>query len=318
MSLETLARWTPYRAAWFQGQMIVDWFHPGDGRMEEPFFYETIVKAFTQPFNQLFQRRSLADDLASLPQGLKPTGFIFHLSRCGSTLCTQALASDRANVVVSESAALRSVLQAQDYGPATREQVVAWLRGLVNAYGQQRHPLEERVFVKFLSADVLQIELIEEAFPDVPWLFLYRHPLEILASLQSYAGVDVLRGGIPPERLGLASEDVADMTRETYICHTLEAFSRAALGARKPGRSLFVDYVDLPNALIESIPAHFGYELDDRARLGVEATLGRNSKNPSSSFSKDGAIKRAAAAPWAELVELILGQTYAELRAASG
>jgi hypothetical protein len=317
MTRASLAGWTPYRAAWLGDDMIVDWCHHGAARFTEPFYYETVVRAFTRPFNQLFQRRTLADDLCRAPPGLKPSGFIFHMSRCGSTLLGQALARNPVNVVVSEAAPIRNILQAPFYRPVSPERQEQWLHGVVNAFGQKRFPQERNFFVKFLAADVLDLPLISKVFPDVPWVFLYRDPLEILASQRALGGADTMKGAIPPQRVGLTPEDLQDMPHEAYLCQVMAAFGQAALAGRRPGLSLMIEYSDLERALFDVIPAHFGFAPDEESRLATQAALAQNSKRPTTGFSDDSAIKRAAAAPFAELVNLIVGPTYAALRAAS-
>ncbi len=316
MTQRSLAGWTPYRAAWAGEDMIVDWCHHGSRRFVEPFYYETIVEAFTRPFNQLFQRRTLIAAAASLPPGLKPSGFIFHMSRCGSTLLSQALASNPEHIMVSEASPIRNILQAPLHGPATPEQVEKWLSYVVNAFAQKRFPWETRFFVKFFAADVLYLPLIWRVFPDVPWVFLYRNPLEIFASQYAQPGADAIRGGIPPQLLGISPEELYGMSNEAYLCRTLAAFGEAALAAHRPGQSLILDYSDLIPALWESLQTHFGYTLDVEARNAMLNTLGRNSKRPPDVFSEDGAVKRATAAPFAELVNQIVGPTYSALKAA--
>ena len=316
MTLVNIAGWTPFRAAWLGEEMVVDWCHLGARRLVEPFFYETVARAFTEPFNQLFQRRTPADALEALPPGLKPTGFIFHMSRCGSTLCAQALAADPANIVVSEGAPIRNMLQAPIYGPASPERVARRLRGIVNAYSQPRFAYERRFFVKFMAADVLDLPLILETFPDVPWIFLHREPLEVLASLRALGGADSMRGAIPPERLGLTSAELEGLSPEAYLCHVMAAFGRAALAAHRPGRSLIIDYADLRSVLTDRLPAHFGFDLDAAERGALEGVLGRDSKRPSVTFEDRSAQRRAAATPFAALAEEIVGPTYAALKAA--
>ena len=50
----------------------------------------------------------------------------------------------------------------------------------MNAMGNSR--LHKRLYFKFQSVLSAQMSTIVEAFPETPWVFLYRHPYEILAS----------------------------------------------------------------------------------------------------------------------------------------
>lgn len=316
---ERLFGWTPFRVAWHGPEMLADWLHLGDARMTEPFFYQTIVNAVRQPFNLVFQQRTPMAALAELPPGLPPMGFIFHMSRCGSTLVAQALAALEQAIVVSEAAPIRAVLRAANASRTPSNQAEAWLGGLVNAFAQQRFSYERGLFVKFMAADMLDFAMIRRTFPRVPWLFLYRDPLEILASLRALGGADSIIGLTEPHRLGLTHEQVARFGWQDYQLHTLVAFARAALAAHAEcrngvgGRGMILDYAALPEALETIIPAHFDLVPDEGARTIMRAAAARDAKAPHRAFHRDGAAKRTAAAPWAEAAERIAGETFAAL-----
>ena len=316
--VDRLIGWTPFRAAWHGPRMLVDWCHLGPARMTEPFFYATVAKAMRQPFNLVFQQRTPIETLAELPPGLAPSGFVFHMSRCGSTLVSQAFAAFESLVVVSEAAPLRNVLRAADAGRATPAEARGWLAGMVNAYGQQRFTYERHLVVKLMAADVLDIDLLLQAFPDVPWLFLYRDPLEILASQKTMGGADTIPGAIAPHRLGLAQDAPFTLGWEAYQLAVIAAFGRAALTAREhSSRGLIVDYAALPEALETIIPAHFGFAPNDGARALMRASAQWNSKMPGQAFVADSAAKRAAAAPWADLAAEMTGDVVAALARAA-
>jgi hypothetical protein len=114
-----------------------------------------------------------------------PTGFIFHAGRCGSTLLTRILARDRRHLVIGEAAAHNQVWMAlsnkANHAPALAERQEAY-RHLVLAMGRQRIAEHEAYFIKFTSFNILFFDFIRSVFPDVPAIFLYRKPLEVVAS----------------------------------------------------------------------------------------------------------------------------------------
>ena len=114
--------WTPFRAAAQGDTVVVDWCHLWSRRMVEPFFYETILQSMRDPFNLAFQQRTPIATLSEFPRGLPVAGFVFHMSRCGSTLISQALAAFESNIVVSEAGPLRSALRAASSGRFGREE----------------------------------------------------------------------------------------------------------------------------------------------------------------------------------------------------
>src|ERR1043165_8503267 len=102
---ENFREWIPVRCYWQEKQAFVDWCFLGKERLTEPFFDDSIAKRFRQPFNLFFRHQTPIDFLdaaENFSNGLKPTGFIFHLSRCGSTLISQMLAALEQNIVISE------------------------------------------------------------------------------------------------------------------------------------------------------------------------------------------------------------------------
>ena len=317
----SLAGWTPFRAAWHEGRMIVDWCRLAE-RPVEPFFYESVVRAMTRPFNLAFRRRTLADDLARLPPGLAPSGFVFHWSRCGSTLAAQCLAAVPGHTVISEASPLQNALRADQHGPASPEQATAWFSGLVNAYGQPPPgpppPGTPRLFVKFSAADLLDLPRIEAAFPAVPWLFLYRDLSEVLASQAALGSAEFMPGAIPAGRLGLDPQAVWGMDRIAYRAHVLAALGRTALTHHRPGRSLILPYRALPGALLDRVPAHFGFAPTPQERAALAAATRRDAKQPGRAFSDDGAAKRARGAAFRETAEAIAGPVLAALDAAAG
>ncbi|MFH6784768.1 MULTISPECIES: sulfotransferase [Methylobacterium] len=315
--MSLLEGWTPFRAGWVDGAMTVDWCHLGEHRLTDPFFYETIARAIGYPFNLAFRQRTLADDLGALSPGLTPSGFVFHMARCGSTLAAQALGADPRHIVASEPGPVRAVLEAPRHAAVAPERADAWLAGIVHALGRPRFPGEEKFFVKFMAADILELPWIQRVFPGVPWVFLYRDPVEILASQMRRGGADTAPGSIPPERLGLPRETVFAMDRKAYQLTAMAAYGQAALDglARAPGRGRVLRYDDLPDGLWPVFATHFGLDPALPGFSAMRAASGRHAKT-GAAFVPDGAEKREAAAAWRPAAERIAGPVLSALDAA--
>lgn len=96
-------KWMPYRYQAKQG--LVNWLLP-KGYATEPFFDEYISRCRQQLFNQIIQpctSISVTCDQANYLENSEPSGFIFHLSRCGSTLISGCLSELETTCVFSES-----------------------------------------------------------------------------------------------------------------------------------------------------------------------------------------------------------------------
>lgn len=292
--------WIPIRVYRRGAEPFVDWCYLGEGRFTEPFFDQTVTRCLTLPFNQVFRRQTpvgaLAEWRAASP-GVRPCGFIFHASRCGSTLVSQMLAAVPENIVISEAGPLDSILRASSRDPRVTEgQRREWLRGAVSALGQRRAGGERRLFVKFDSWHTLFLPLVERAFPGVPWLFLYREPLEILVSHFRRMGAHMIPGVLEPSLLGMGGADISRMPAEEYCARVLAGVCGAALRHRREsGRGRLVNYRELPDAVWTSLADFFGVE-----DAGADAELMRraarlDAKNPSVGFEGDTEAKRREA-----------------------
>jgi len=110
-STETTPGWTPVKVFFRGSEAWTESIYTGSRRFTEPFFQDSIRAARRNPFTAIF-RREMPLEAAGAMEGLHPTGFVFHMSRCGSTLIAQMLAAlDRA-IVISEAAPIDDVLQA--------------------------------------------------------------------------------------------------------------------------------------------------------------------------------------------------------------
>jgi hypothetical protein len=295
-----LTGWVPIRYCWENGRPEVDWCYAGTRRFLEPFFDQTVEQFLRLPFNLLFRRQTpvevLADWQAARP-GLAPTGFIFPMSRCGSTLVSQMLAALPQNVVLAEAGPLDGVLRAPLRAPGvTDEQRIAWLRGLVSALGQARNPEEKHLFIKLDSWHTLELPLIQRAFPGVPWIFLYRNPVEVVVSHIRQRGAQMVPGVLDTASFGLDLAAAGQMAAEDYIARVLARICETALDMhQKTGGGMLVNYEQLPAAITAEVASFFGmaWSAEEKERLTAAARF--NAKNPYLFFAPDSAEKQQQA-----------------------
>lgn len=125
----------------------------------------------------------------AVPKVLNLTTVAFHESRCGSTLVANALLamdpSKHRTYTESQpgSQALRQICGDGKPGRrCTDDQAAAILRDTVHLMSRSDDPREERVFFKFQSITSKNINIFKRAFPKVPWLFVYRDPVQVMMS----------------------------------------------------------------------------------------------------------------------------------------
>lgn len=292
---ENFRDWLPVRCYWQAGRAFVDWCFLGKERLTEPFFDDSIQKRFRQPFNLLFRHQTPIEFLGELNEfspGLKPTGFIFHLSRCGSTLVSQMLAALEKNIVISEASPIDFVVRAKNVPEGRR---IEWLRWIVGALGQPRNQAEKHYFIKFDSWNALELNFVRRAFPDVPWIFLYRHPVEILVSHIRQRGAQMIPGVINEILPETSFKAAIKMPPEEYCARVLEKISRSALESLKKSDGLAVNYAELPASVGTKILKHFKVELTETEISKMAAAAQFDAKSPRSNFSSDSEQKKQEA-----------------------
>ncbi len=317
MAAVDLAGWTLVRVYANRGEPVVEWALV-DGPFADSFFEQTANRAMQQPFNAVFARRT---PIATLEErhrnapGLAPAGFIFHMSRCGSTLISQTLAGLSSTIVLSEPQPLDAILRLRGATPAVSEETrVGWLRAMTSALGQPRDA-EQRLFVKFNAWHVRELPLIARAFPGVPWIFVFREPRDVVRSQQRSPGAEFVAGSMNPALVGLAAGDLHTLSPDEYGIRVLAAFCDAALRAKGIGRGAFFDYAGLPDATLSAVPAFFGISPTPVEMSRMSDATKRDAKNPAQTFRQRP--QEPLPADVERLIERWLDAPYAALRNAS-
>lgn len=299
MQTERLAGWVPTRLYWEEAQPLLDWCYLGQTRFTEPFFDQTILRCFRHPFRVLFRHQTPITALAELQAtqpGIPPSGFIFHMSRCGSTLLAQMLAALPQTIMISEASPIDMVLRAHLHDASiSDDQRVAWLQWMVNALGQPRAGVERQLVIKFDSWHAQFLPIIQRAFPDVPRIFLYRDPVEVMVSHQRGRGSQMVPGMLPPALFGLDADMIFQMPLDEYCARVLASICEAAVQHHQPGHDRLVHYRQLPQVAWSSLLDLFRIEhtADDIERMRSVTQF--HAKNPSFFFVDDVQDKRQAA-----------------------
>jgi hypothetical protein len=302
---EALRDWTPMRFYMRESLPFVDWCYMADQRFTHPFFNDTIRQRMSQPFNLLFRHQTPIEFLGELSEktdSIAPTGFIFHMSRCGSTLAAQMLASLSANIVISEAPPIDSIINSTDSRRGD------WLRWMMAAFGRKRTGEEKNLFIKFDSWNTIELALIRRVFPDVPWIFLYRNPVEVIVSHMRQRGSQMVPGAMETILPGVSFSEALQMPPEEYCAKILARFCSAALKHADDRNALLVNYDQLPEAVTGVIASHFNLSFtpDELARMKEAGQF--DAKTPQMFFEPDAARKRTdasdnarrAAASWLE------------------
>jgi hypothetical protein len=238
------------------------WMDMSGVSLAEPFFQQTVERAKADGTNrrERFTEFDVLLQLEKLLDSVQPTGFIFHSSRCGSTLVANACRAVANSIVLSEANAIDKLIARfiTDGGGVKESLYSVFLRGLVHALAQRRTGKEQHLFIKFACCSFAQIERVQRIWPNVPWLFLYRDPAETIVSNLK----DVPPWLVDDDRRVLASitssspEEVAQMQLEELCAKTLGSLFSIAHGLANNNRML-LNYTQLSVPVISSMLRFF-------------------------------------------------------------
>lgn len=255
-----------------------------------------IGESFATDFSILLDDRILADPI-------EPEGFMFHISRCGSTLSAKALARSPRHVVINQGGPLQRGFWAtitQDWtqdAEASLENLHAF-RNLVLAMTRRRQPEQQRAFVKFISWNTLYMDFAMQAFPEVPALFLYRNPVEVIASvLRETSAVLWAKGRRQAGFLtGVDWESTVDMGNVEYLSLCFKRYLELALATKSPR----VSHVNYTSINPENFPAMLARGLDfdpgaeELALMLEQFQFHSKDDSDKQQFKADSAEKRAS------------------------
>ena len=299
ISLDSFQNWIPFNIYGKDRETYIDWCYMGDARFTEPFFEMTVGKQKRNSPDDSPVKQTSLDYLRRLSENLPqvaPTGFIFHLSRCGSTLISQMFAALTKNIVISEAPPIDSIIRGQCRKPElSRDERINNLRFLINILGQKRFAGERHLLVKFDCWHTLDVSLIDAAFPNVPRIFLYRNPIEIIVSHLRRRGMQMMPGAIENLLPGFDFDEILQMSAEEYIARVLGRICQSALEFANHPYTLLINYKQLPEACLSTISRHFKINYNARDIEKMKAAAQFDAKTPQLFFAPDVENKLAAA-----------------------
>jgi hypothetical protein len=294
---------------------LLEWIlpEPGNG-VTEPQFIKVLreKKQISHIGGHSFIPLSSLGEALAAPGVLNPKLFIYHATRCGSTLLGQMLRSKAENRVFNEPRAVTELLMDIRSINDQNSQKMN-LRNMIGAFGLGAPPWQKNLVFKFASLCNFYFDDIHEAFPNTPSVFIYRDPVEIMVGLVTGPAqwlydihFDKLRNVLP-----WSKNEAAALDFEHLSCLYLERQFQWALD-RADAFDRLVNYTELPEAAFEIA----NIILESDIREACEEILPWNSKRPGKPFVPDSQKKQGmASAQIRELAETRLYPLYRELEA---
>lgn len=243
---------------------------------------------------------------------IEPTGFVFHESRVGSTLIANMLAADPWALVFSESTPIANAIMHCDR--CSRERRVQLFKDVLTLMG--RSPFHKRMYVKFQSITTTKMDIALEAFPNTPWAFVFRQPVQTMMShldpnKGSTAAAPCLRSKRMPPPEVMASIKAVGLstgraTNEAWCAAHLNMLCQFAIGAYQlhnttaggSARSLLINYDSLPGIVPRALLPLFGHEPTDPElkRMSTESqSYSKNRRTKDRPFESDSEDKDSRA-----------------------
>lgn len=284
------ADWAPYKLV-RRDEWLCRWFCRAGQRYREPFFSETVLNCLShQPNGKQFASFSTLDFLVEAARRvdpIAPTAFIFHASRCGSTLLAQLLNLHPQHVVLSEAPLLdellRLPLQDAQVNTAAIEPLLAAAIGLLG----DRRCDETRLFVKLDSWHIHFASLLRKLYPRTPFILQYRAPQEIIRSHRVRRGTQAVPGLLEPVLFEMGAQDITPLDADAYMGKVLAYFYRQfARLHTKDGNTLLLNYSQGPESMMQQLTGIAGFTLETATWDEIRERSRYHSKYPGQVFAE--------------------------------
>lgn len=280
--LQELENWIPYKLSFVDEQPRCEWLYTNDKEYTEPFFDETISICRRAGFRS-YKSVSSIEVLPQWSTGIErvqPSAFIFHVSRCGSTLASQMLAQDRTNIVLSEVPFFDSILRAGNSIP------YQMLLDAVAFYSPVKN-YRKRLFIKTDSWHIFFYKQIRELYPQTPFILLYRRPDEVVRSQQKRRGMHAIPGVIEPTLFGF-EHDVRVMNQDVYLGEVLDKYFQAFIQVlNQDALAIPINYNEGPVAMVEKIAHITNTPISDEEMEKIKSRAKYHAKYPDQVFSEE-------------------------------
>ena len=221
--------WVPVKTSASENDLICKWHFVNSEPFTAPFFEDTMGQCYKyKENNHRYKSYSSLQAMLQWGQGvdcLQPTAFIFHVSRCGSTLLSQALSLNSNYTCLSEVPFLDEMLRLPHrYPQVTEEQAGSFFQSALAFYAAKRSCKEEKLFIKLDSWHLMFYRQIRSLYPHTPFIILTRHPAEVVASHLRQRGIQCVPGLIEPSVYGFAQAELQEIHPDEYLCKVLNKF----------------------------------------------------------------------------------------------
>lgn len=287
-----VAGWIPVKLQPTDDDLLCRWMYAGDKAFSEPFFDETIAACRSLYETNWHMKRSMSTcsalaELAQQTDAVEPSAFIFHISRCGSTLITQMLGMQPCNILLSEVPFFDELLR---YGKlhGCMPDMLTQLRAAIALYGARRNEQHRHLFIKTDSWHIHFYKELRTLYPAAPFFLLYRKPDEVLRSQQKKRGMQALPNYLEPAIFGFDKTVIAAATMDEYMGMVIESYLDAFVRILQNDTNAYaLNYHDGAMEMIETIAAVTRLPITAGEKKAMQERAGFHAKFPGQLFSEE-------------------------------
>jgi len=285
---DEIANWLP----WKLSGTLCEWIHTADKKFTEPFFSDTISVCKKFPENRssykVITDLEIMSEWSGTINAINPTAFIFHISRCGSTLLSQMLSLEESNIVLSEVPFFDELLRLPYKDPIDRMLANDYLVAAIKLYGRKKSRDESQLFIKTDSWHLHFYEQLRDLFPSVPFILLFRNPLEVIHSHQKQRGMQSVPGMIEPGIFGFSEEQLKGTNLDAYMTNVLEGYFKKMIEISKADdNTLLCNYNEGMNNVLKKINSFLNLHITPANESLMQARARFHAKHPEELFTED-------------------------------
>ena len=286
-----IAGWIPIKLYPEDESLLCRWLYVGDKKFTEPFFDETISACRSLPENGHLKKSMSSTDMlvdwAKAIDIIEPTAFIFHISRCGSTLISQMLGMQPSNIVLSEVPFFDDLLR---YGKQHNcmPKILPQLKAAIGFYGAKRNENHQQLFIKTDSWHIHFYKELRALYPTVPFFLLYRKPDEVIRSQQKKRGMQAIPNLLEADIFGFGKDNISTMPLDEYMGMVIESYLKAFMEILQNDKTAYaVNYHDGAIQITDTIASVTGIGITDEEKLLMQKRAGFHAKFPEQVFNEE-------------------------------
>ncbi|RYJ40632.1 hypothetical protein NU08_0069 [Flavobacterium anhuiense] len=286
---DCIANWIPIKLIEKENKVYFEWLYLSDIPFADPFFEETIAKCRSHSYNSKpFKLISTAENLIDWSKELDHVelkGLVFHVSRCGSTMLSQSLATSSENIMVSEAPIIDQILRSDAFDADTKSVL---LKSVIRLLGQKRFSEQKNLIIKLDAWSIFKASYLRSVFPEIPFALLYRNPGEVLRSHQKMAGMHMVPNIIPLSVFGIIPEKIQEVSFQQYQALVLEKYFQGFLDFYEiDNKVIMLNYNDGMKNVIERFISFIDVSFSKNEINLMLERLKKHSKNENAVFAGD-------------------------------